>query len=161
MENILRIGKAFLPLQQIAMFEPFVTTPNMQLNTLKEFKSRIVLRDRTSILSEDAPEDLGSKHSFRLITEDCVAINPTILFRVESFAPAENFQPSKPFQSRLVWRDGEGNTQSKLMLTTPETLLAIAVRGRSPEEAPVSEERAPPVRRSRQRRSRAADQKPA
>jgi hypothetical protein len=36
---------------------------------------------------------------------------------------------SKPYRSRLLWRDQSGKAQSKLLLTAPEDVIAIAIRG--------------------------------
>jgi hypothetical protein len=66
---------------------------------------------------------------FRLLPDEQVAAHPTVSFHVETFAPAEGFQPTKPYTTRLRWRDRDGNDQSKLLLTTPETVLAAVVRG--------------------------------
>ena len=51
--------------------------------------------------------------------EDNVAANPATVFKVESFEPTENFKPTKPYLTRIKWRDQEGNEQSKLLLTKP------------------------------------------
>jgi hypothetical protein len=55
-----------------------------------------------------------------------------VRFLVETFEPAEGFQPRKPYQSRLKWRDQDGNEQSKLLLTKPETVIAVVLRGQAP-----------------------------
>ena len=131
MENVVRVSKHLLPIERIALFEPFVASAGEPLNTKKEFKTRIVLRDRISVLSEQAPDALAKEHGFRWIEADGIGVNPAIAFRVELFAPTETFKPSKEFKSRIAWNDEEGNTQSKLMLTAPEPLLALVVRGQS------------------------------
>jgi hypothetical protein len=85
------------------------------------------------------------------LSDDGIATNPTIHFSVEAFEPAEEFKPSKPFRSRLLWRDQNGQMHSKLLLSAPENVLAVAVRGES--KAPSSDtlqERQP---RPRARRS--------
>ncbi|MCP1839111.1 hypothetical protein ACVIHI_007975 [Bradyrhizobium sp. USDA 4524] len=128
MQNVIRIAKHLIPIEQIALFEPFVP-PTNPLRSEREFKARVVLLDRNSVLSEETPEQLAADHGFRFLVGDRSATNPTISFRVETFVPVENFTPTKPYTSRLAWTDNEGNIQSKLMLTPPEELLAAVVRG--------------------------------
>jgi hypothetical protein len=95
----------------------------------KAFKTRVVLIDRQSLLTEETVEALATGHGLRLLMEDQIVINPAIRFNVETFAPTEGFEPTKPFRSRLIWRDLQSDTQSKLLLSAPETVLAIAVTG--------------------------------
>lgn len=129
MENVIRIAKRLIPIEQIALVEPFIAPTDPPLRTEKEFKARIVLLDRVSILSEETPEELAEAHNFRFVSKDRVATNPSVAFSVEEFEPAENFKPVKPFLSRLLWSDSNGNARSKLMLASPEELLSIVVRG--------------------------------
>ena len=84
------------------------------------------------------------------LPDDNVATNPAVRFRVETFEPSEGFQPRKPYQSRLKWRDQDGNEQSKLLLTKPETVIAVVLRGEAapapdhqetPSEAPAPQRR--------------------
>ncbi|OMI09509.1 hypothetical protein BSN85_16410 [Bradyrhizobium brasilense] len=152
MENVIRVSKHLLPVERIALFEPFVPSSGEPLNTKKEFKTRIVLRDRISVLSEEAPEELSKAHGFRWIEADRVGANPVIPFRVELFAPTESFNPSKQFLSRMAWNDEEGNSQSKLMLTAPEALLALVVRGQSADADGGIAAPAPTRRRSQRSR---------
>lgn len=152
MTDTVQIGKRFVPLEQIAVVEPFEFTTPSPMRTEKPFKARIVLLDRNSVLIEEPVEAFAEKHGFRMLREDEVATNPAIHFHVEAFERTEGFEPTKPYQSRLVWRDFDGNPQSKLLVTEPGNVLAIAVRG---ELEPLQEAEAPkPIRRIR-RRSRA------
>jgi hypothetical protein len=51
------------------------------------------------------------------------------------------YKASAAFQTCLTWRDPDGSSQSKLPLTKPETVIAIAVRGEiepNPERKPRS-----------------------
>jgi hypothetical protein len=64
-------------------------------------------------------EAFAEANKFRRLPDDNVATNPAVRFRVETFEPSEGFQPRKPYQSRLKWRDQDGNEQSKLLLTKP------------------------------------------
>lgn len=150
MSNLLRIGKRLIPMEQVALFEPYVQNPESPIRSNREFKSRIVLLDRDSVLSETAAEEMAEIHSFRLLRQEQVATNPAIRFGVEDFVPAEGFTPSKEFLTRLSWHDLDGNSQSKLLLTSPEEVLSIVVRGEVPDA-----EEIPPVP-SRRRRKRAA-----
>lgn len=133
MSHTVTVGRRLIPLEQIALVEPFEPSPDNPLRTDREFKSRIVLLNRDSVLAETEVAPFTKEHGFRFLAEDGVATNPTVHLSVEAFAPTEGFQPSKPYQSRLVWRDFEGNTQSKLLLSAPEQVLALAVRGEEPE----------------------------
>ena len=76
-----------------------------------------MLIDRYNALTEDTVEAFTEANNFRRLPDDNVATNPAVRFRVETFEPSEGFQPRKPYQSRLKWRDQDGNEQSKLLLT--------------------------------------------
>lgn len=127
--NIVRSARHVLAIEQIALFEPFVAPSDPPLATDKKFASRIVFLDRSSVLSEETPEALSDAYGFRMVVADRVDTNPTVSFKVETFEPTENFAPSRPFSSRLCWKDQRGVTQSKLMVSSPESLVAIVVRG--------------------------------
>ena len=88
-------------------------------------------------------------NGFRMLKDDGVATNPAVHFRVETFMPQEGFTPAKAYASRLLWHDLDGNDQSKLLLTEPERVLAIAVRGEVPAAAA---EPAPPRKAGRANR---------
>jgi hypothetical protein len=107
-----------------------------------------LLVSRESFLTEQSVESFADLNHFRLLPDEHVATNPAIAFQVETFAPAEGFQPTKPYATRLRWRDRDGNDQSKLLVTAPETVLAVAVRGEvQPMPAPTKS--APRPRRRR------------
>jgi hypothetical protein len=129
MSKTVTLGRRLVPLEQIALIEPFEPAAHSRMQTDRPFKARVVLLNRDSILTEEPPELFAEAQGFRMLTEDGVATNPQVHFAVESFHPAEGFNPTKPYLSRLVWRDLDGNTQSKLLLTAPEHVLAVAVRG--------------------------------
>jgi hypothetical protein len=96
-----------------------------------------VLIDRYNVLTEDTVEAFAEANKFRRLPDDNVATNPAVRFRVETFEPSEGFQPRKPYQSRLKWRDKDDNEQSKLLLTKPETVIAVVLRGQAaPTPAP-------------------------
>ncbi len=153
MSDLIRIGKRLIPIEHVALIEPYVQTPETPIRTSRDFKSRIVLLNRDSVLSEEAPERIAEEHAFRTLAADCVATNPAIHFGVEEFQPAENFTPSKEYLTRLSWYDLDGNSQSKLLLTQPEIALAIAVRG---DRAPTEEKTDPSPEPARPRRKRSA-----
>src|SRR5262249_35214703 len=135
------IGRRLIPLEHIALIEPLDAASQARLDTERAFQTRVVLIDRDSVLSEEAPAALAEAHGFRMLAEDGVATNPAIRFRVETFQPAEGFRPHKPFKTRLMWRDPDGGMQSKLLLSAPETVLAIVVKG-EPEALPAAEAKA-------------------
>ena len=132
MSKTVTIGRRLIPLDHIALVEPFDPAANPRMQSERPFQARIVLIDRESVLTEQAPSAFAEEHGFRMLPEDGVGTNPGIRFGVESFEPAEGFNPAKPYKARLLWRDLDGNTQSKLLLTLPERVLAIAVTGDKP-----------------------------
>jgi hypothetical protein len=79
-------------------------------------------------LTEMAPQEFAEKHSFRMLSEDDVAINPDPAIRVdvESFTPTDTYRPDKPYLTRLTWpgaspdRDGR-----KLLLADPKSVFAV------------------------------------
>jgi hypothetical protein len=129
MSDTVTLGKRLVPVEQIVLIEPFDPAAHPRMQTHRPFRSRVVLRNRDSILSEVPPEVFAEKHAFRALPEDGVFTNPELHFSVEVFHPEGDFKPDKPYQARLLWRDFDGNTQSKLLLTKPGDVLAIAVRG--------------------------------
>jgi hypothetical protein len=154
MSNTIQIGRRIIPIEQIALIEPFDPEAQKNMRSDRAFKSRIVLLNRDSVLSETDPLAFAEEHAFRILLKDNVATNPTVNFSVETFEPTADFQPSKPFVSRLMWRDQDGNTRSKLLLTDAEDLIATVVRGgHSEPDAPVQP---PPSRLQRPRRRRTA-----
>ena len=131
MSKTIEFGKRVVPIEQIALVEPFDPDTQKNMRSTRPFKSRIVLLNRDSILSETDPLTFADDHGFRVLPKDSVATNPAVHFNVERFEPSADFQPSKPFVSRILWRDQDGNGQSKLLLTEAEDLIATAVRGES------------------------------
>lgn len=156
MSKTIEIGKRVVPMEQIALVEPFDPETQKSLRSTRPFKSRIVLLNRDSILSETDPLAFAEEHGFRVLRNETVGTNPLVHFKVERFEPSADFQPSKPFVSRLLWRDLDGNSQSKLMLSEVEDLIAIAVRGEQATiEGPEQPSSSEAPRRSRRRRSAA------
>lgn len=148
MSAIISVGRQLLPVENIAFIEPFDANANPEFKPQREYRSRIVLRSRVSILAPAAPQDFVESHGFRMLPEDNVATNPQIPFRVETFASTERFTPAKPYQTRLLWQDDTGADQSKLLVTKPETVIAIAVRGETAEPSPRKPGRTPRRRRA-------------
>jgi hypothetical protein len=147
MENVIAVGKRLLPVGHIALVEPFDPSSNPDFKPAKEFKARVVLLNRDIILTETTPEEFATAQGFRLLTEDNLAANPGIAFTVESFEPTESFKPTKPYRTRLKWRDQEGNEQSKLLLTTPEAVVALVLRPGVTTSAERNGAKRPPKRR--------------
>lgn len=152
MANFVVVGKRFIPCEHIALVEPYEASDNPRLRTSRDFHARVVLVNRDSILIEESAAAFTEANGFRMINIDRVATNPAIHFRVESFLPVEGFTPAKAYASRLLWRDLDGNEQSKLLLSDPETVLAVAVQG-ALDMAPENTDTAP---RSKGRRQRGA-----
>jgi hypothetical protein len=148
MANFVTVGRRFIPREHIAFVEPFDPNANPKFQTSRDFKGRVVMVNRDSILIEETPHGFAEANGFRMLQMDRVATNPGIQFRVETFLPADGFTPKKAYTTRLLWRDLEGNEQSKLLLSEPETVLAIAVRGQAdPHGGPPQEPSERPARR--------------
>jgi hypothetical protein len=122
--TILTIGKRRISLEQIAYVEPFDPAANPEFKPEKDFKARLVLLNRDAVLTENSPEEFSEANDFHLFTEDNIAVNPSLAFRVETFAPTENFKPGKAYRTRIKWRDANGTEQSKLLVMEPETVVA-------------------------------------
>jgi hypothetical protein len=135
MDNVVTIGKRLIPLEHIAFVEPYDPATNPKLQTSREYKARIVMINRDSVLSEQTPQSFAEAHGFRMLEMDQIATNPSVAFRVETFEPADGFTPTKPFATRLLWRDRDGNDQSKLLLAAPQTALTVIVLGNTPAGA--------------------------
>jgi hypothetical protein len=157
MQNVVTIGNKLLPIEQIAYVEAFDAAANTGFETERQFKARLVLLNRDTVLTEEStPREFAEAHGFRFLSEDNVATNPAVTFRVESFEPTDSFKPTKPYLTRLKWRDPELNDRSKLLLTNPETVIAVALRGESEPGSDRKRPRRPARRRtSRQREPRA------
>src|ERR1700683_4591311 len=141
-QNIIAIGRKRFPIEEIALVEPFEppAEPSPRFTSDKDFKARLLLIDRYNVLTENTVEAFAEANKFRRLPDDNVATNPAVRFRVETFEPSEGFQPRKPYQSRLKWRDPGGEEQSKLLLTKPEAVIAVVLRG---EAAAGNAERSP------------------
>jgi hypothetical protein len=154
MQNVVTVGKQLVPIEHIVLIEPFEANASTDVRREKPFRSRVVLLDRENALAEFTPQEFAEAHGFRLLPEDCVATNPSIMFRVETFAPTDDFKPTKPYQARLKWRARDGTDHSKLLLTAPDAVIALAVRGEmeaSPDRKPLP--RRPARSRTQRRRS--------
>jgi hypothetical protein len=140
MNAVITLGRKLVPVEQIALVEPFDPAANPQFRPERPFKARAVLLNRETVLTESTPQEFAEANGFRMLADDKVATNPAVTFRVETFAATEGFKPAKPYRTRLRWRDPDGNDQSKLLVTKPETVIAVALRG-APETG--SDQKAP------------------
>lgn len=150
MSNVITVGKRFIPREQIALVEPFEVNPNSTFQTSRTYEGRLVLVSSESMLIEETAEAFAEAHQFKLLAADRIAINPEVRFQVESFAPGKDFNPTKPFVSRLLWRDFDGNRRSKLLLSEPEAVLAVI----APEDSGASVTKIAATRKGSRRRSR-------
>lgn len=123
--NIITVGKRLIPAEQIALIEPFDSNANPDFKVEKDFKARMLLINRDTVLIETPTEAFAEANGFRMLHEDQTAINPSLTFKVESFEPTEGFTPQKAFKTRLKWRDREGNERSRLLLTEPQNVLKV------------------------------------
>jgi len=151
MQNVITIGRVLVPVEQIAYVEAFEPPADGRFKPDKPYKSRIVLLNRETVLCEATPQEFADANGFRLLPDDNVATNPGIDFRVESFVPTKDFDPGKPYQTRLIWRGLDGINRFKLLLTKPEMVIAITLRG---ETEPGNERKARPPRPAQSRAPR-------
>jgi hypothetical protein len=126
--SIITIGKRPVPLEQIALVEPFEPSSNPNFKPERDYKGRVLLLNRDSILTEQTPVSFAEQHAFEWLADDQIALNRLIPFKVETFEPREGFTPTRPFKTRLKWRDSSGLDQSKLLLTEPLTVAALMVK---------------------------------
>jgi hypothetical protein len=125
--SILTIGKRLVPLEQIALVEPFAPSSNPNFKPERDYKGRVVLLNRDPLLIEQAPASFAEEHQFELLADDQIALNRLVAFKVETFEPREGFTPTRPFKTRIKWRDPSGLDQSKLLIAEPLTVAALMV----------------------------------
>ena len=128
MSNMFIIGRRLVPVDQVALVEEYQPGSSSRIQTSREFKARVVLINRDSILTEETVEAYAADKGFSVIPCEGVAINPRVRFRVETFEPAKGFTPTRPYRTRLIWSDLDGNDQSKLLLAEPEPVLDITLK---------------------------------
>lgn len=152
MANFVIVGRRLIPREHIAFVEQYDPNANPRFQTSRDFKGRVVMVNRDSILIEETPQAFADANGLRMLPIDKVATNPAVHFRVETFVPAEGFTPAKAYATRLLWRDLDGNDQSRLLLSEPETVLTIAVTGDAPltTSSPSTTRRGAPRKRARQ-----------
>lgn len=156
MTEFVTAGRKLVPSRHIAFAEPFDPAANPQFHPAKSYAARLVLLGRDSVLTAERVEDFAAANGFRWLAEDRVALNPAVRFTVETFQAEGEFRPKRAYRTRLRWRDGEGNEQSKLLVTAPETVLA-SIEAREPVGEAVSAAGARRGTRRRQARGAAAD----
>jgi hypothetical protein len=160
--DLIHIGRRLVPLEEIALIEPYTPDAERPLQTERAFRSRVTMVDRSNVLSERSVTEFVEAQAFRMIEPDGVAANPRVVYWVEKFEPTEAFQPEKPYLARLLWRAQTGLAHSKLLLAPPEQVLAVAVRGQSePQGAPAARRARSNDRRAPARRKAAAGPGPA
>jgi len=133
--STITIGRSLIPVEHIALVEVYDPTANPRFQTERQFQTRVVLINRESVLTEERWQAFAETHGFRMLPEDQVATNPAVDFRVQTFAPTAGFQPTKPYVTRLLWRDRDGNDQSKLLVTEAMSVVAIVVKGEPDPDA--------------------------
>ena len=162
MTNVITIGRRLIAIDQIAFIEPFDPASASGIETSRKFEARVNLLNRDSCLTETTVGAFAGEHKFRLLPNDGVAINPLVDFRVETFEPTGEFAPAKAFKTRLLWRDHRGIDYSKLLLTSPEEVLAAttaAETAAASDAAPAESPKRGTCRRSAQ--SKRASRQPA
>jgi hypothetical protein len=110
--KVITIGKRLVPAEHIAFVEPFDPSANPEFKPEKDYKARVVLLDRDIVLTEQTAQEFAAAHELHLFAEDGVAVSRAIVFKIEMFEPSENFNPSKPYKTRLKWADLAGSEQS-------------------------------------------------
>jgi hypothetical protein len=144
--KVITIGKRVVSADQIAFIEPFDPAANPEFKPEKDFKGRVVLLDRDAVLTEQTPKDFAEANELLLFAEDDVAVSRTIVFKIETFEPTENFKPSRPFKTRLKWSDAAGVDQSKLLLTSAETVIAEILKAKGESASPLKRAAKRPAR---------------
>jgi hypothetical protein len=145
--QVITLGKKLIPAEQIAFVEAFDPASNPEFKPDRDFKGRVVLLNRDTVLTEMTPQDFAAAHNMRLLADDNLAIGQAIAFRVETFTPTETFKPSKAYLTRIKWRDHDGDEQSKLLMTAPETVATELSLRRTESPAPSKPAARRPARR--------------
>jgi hypothetical protein len=145
--QVIKLGKRLVPAEQIAFVEVFDPASNPDFKPERDFKGRVVLLNRDTVLTEMTPQDFAAAHNMRLLAEDNVAVGQAIAFKVETFTPTETFKPSRAYLTRIKWRDQDGNEQSKLLMTAPETVVTELSLRRTELPAPSKPTARRPARR--------------
>lgn len=145
--QVITFGKRLVPIEQIAFIEVFDPASNPEFKPERDFKGRVVLLNRDTVLTEMTPQDFAAAHNMRLLAEDNVAVGQAVAFKVETFTPTETFKPSKAYLTRIKWRDQDGNEQSKLLMTAPETVVTELSARRAELPAPAKPAARRPARR--------------
>lgn len=145
--QVITLGKKLIPAEQIAFIEAFDPASNPEFKPDRDFKGRVVLLNRDTVLTEMTPTDFAAAHNMRLLAEDNVAVGQTIAFRVETFTPTETFKPNRAYLTRIKWRDLDGKEQSKLLMTAPEAVVTELSLRRTELPAPSKPAARRPARR--------------
>src|SRR4029077_2434674 len=87
MTNTVTIGKRLIPLDHIALVEPFDPSAHPGMKTDKAFKARVVLIDRQSVLTEEESAGFAEAHGFRMLAEGGGGTNPAPRSSGETFDP--------------------------------------------------------------------------
>jgi hypothetical protein len=95
---------------------------------------------------QDTVAVFAEAHELHLFAEDNVAVNRSIVFKVEVFEPKEGFNPSKPYKTRLKWSDATGADQSKLLITEPEKVIAEILDAKVAQTTPAKRTARRPAR---------------
>ena len=139
MANFLIVGRRQIPSGNVALVEPYMHPDHSIVRPMVRVCGRVILINRDSIVVGEHPISFSREHGFCWLQIDRVGLNPVVTFRVEDFLPQDGFVPSRAFASRIVWRDRDGNEQSKLLLSEPDTVLEVlnarqAIMPSEPEE---------------------------
>ena len=140
MQNILTLGRHLIPVEHIVWIEAFDPAQNPDFHSDRPYRSRVVLVNCDTHLSEETLEALAGKCGLRFLAQDQTAFNPHLTYRIETFAPTPTFTPEKPFKTRLKWWNADGEEQSKLLLTPREIVISIVMQAAA---QPLSGERPP------------------
>ncbi len=138
MATFLSVGRRLIAPHHIAFVEPYRASDNQIVRTSKDFMSRVVLVNRDSLLIEDAPAAFAEANGFQMLPHDHVGLNPCVLFQIEEFVASEAYTPTKAYASRVIWRDLDGNEQSRLLLSAPKDVAAALAVADSAIRTPAS-----------------------
>ena len=65
MQTIVTIGRKHVPIEEIALVEPFDPAGNPEFRAKKDYKARVVLLNRDTVLAEFTPREFADAHGFR------------------------------------------------------------------------------------------------